>query len=50
MFKVRNADHNRIFTVYAVSGTYFLIWNDTAEDAHWGWVDMNKCKPVQIGG
>ena len=47
MFKVKSIYNGRTFTVYAVSGTRFLIWNDNTEDEHWEWQDMDRFKPVE---
>jgi len=44
MFKVKSIFNGHTYTVYAVSGALFLIWND---DEHWEWVLMEKFKPVE---
>ena len=45
MFEVVNAN-GYVLTVYAVNGSLFLIWNDSAADAHWEWVPMEQYRPV----
>lgn len=35
----------RRFKVYAVSGSMFLIWNDSADDGYWEWVPMENYRP-----
>ncbi len=45
MFKIVNVS-GHILTVYAVSGSLFLIWNDSTEDAHWEWVPMDRFRPL----
>lgn len=44
MFQVRCRKTGGIYTVYAVSGTLFLVWDD--EDEHWAWRDMSRFKPL----
>lgn len=46
MFKVKSIYNGHIYTVYAVSGTGFLVWNDSTEDEHWEWLDMDRFKPA----
>lgn len=48
MFKVVNAN-GHVLTVYAVSGSLLLTWNDSTEDAHWEWVPMDQCQPLMSG-
>lgn len=42
MFKVRDKETDNMFTVYAVNGTLFLIYNDGV----WLWEPMGKYKPA----
>lgn len=42
MFQVKSKTDGRIYTVYGVSVTMFLFWNDN----HWEWMDMDRFKPV----
>ena len=48
MFKVKNVGNGKCYTVYAVSGLLFLIWNDSTEDGHWEWLPMERFKPIVI--
>lgn len=48
MFKVKSIDNGCVYTVYAVNGTFFLVWNDSVEDEHWEWIDMTRCRPLTI--
>ena len=45
MFNIVNAN-GYVLTVYAVSGSLFLIWNDSAADANWEWVPMEPYRPL----
>lgn len=48
MFKVKTRYGDAVFTVYAISGTMFLVWNDTMQDGgYWEWMDMDRFKPVE---
>lgn len=46
MFKVKSIFNGHVYTVYAVSGGLFLVWNDSTEDERWEWIDMEQFKPV----
>lgn len=48
MFQVIGRADGRVFTVYAISGTRFLIWNDDTQDEHWEWVEMDHYRPVTV--
>lgn len=48
MFKVKSIFNGHVYKVYAVSGQYFLVWNDSTEDEHWEWMDMERFKPVTL--
>lgn len=48
MFKVKSIYNGHVYTVYAVSGSLFLVWNDGTEDEHWEWMDMDRFKPVEV--
>lgn len=41
MFRVKSKINGKIYAVYGVSGTMFLVWNDN----HWEWMDMDQFKP-----
>lgn len=45
MFKVKKKDTDEISTVYAVSGTRFLLYIDGA-DPRWEWHDMSGYEPA----
>ena len=45
MYKVRNRTDGSIYTVYAVSGLYFMMWN--ASEKHWEWAPMENFEPVE---
>lgn len=47
MYKVRNRSDGSIFTVYAVSGQYFMVWD--ARGSTWAWLPMEECEPVEDG-
>lgn len=46
MFTVESIFNGHVYTVYAVSGTMFLVWNDATEEEHWEWIDMDRVRPV----
>lgn len=51
MFKVKSRYNGYVYTVYAVSGSLFLVWDDSIEDGHWEWKDMERYRPVtEIAG
>ena len=45
MFKVRSLVNGEVRTVYAVSGTHFLLWHG-GEDGHWEWRGMEQFRPL----
>ena len=47
MFKVKSRFSGHVYTVYAVNGPLFLIWNDRTDDEHWEWADMERFRPVE---
>lgn len=48
MFKVKKKGTDEISTVYAVSGTRFLLYID-GEDPRWEWHDMSCYEPTPMG-
>lgn len=46
MFKVIHIATGEPMTVYAVSGSLFLVWNDKECAQHWEWVPMNQFRQV----
>ena len=48
MFKVRCISNRQVFTVYAVSGTRFLIWTGDAGDENWEWHEMDRFEPLEV--
>lgn len=50
MFKVKSIFNDHVYTVYAVSGTMFLIYIEEPQDCRWEWRDMSEFKPVQHTG
>lgn len=46
MFQVKSIYNGHVYTVYAVSGSLFLVWNDGTEEEHWEWMDMDRFRPV----
>lgn len=45
MLKVKKKYTDEISTVYAVSGTLFLVYIE-GQDPHWEWHDMNDYEPA----
>lgn len=48
MFKVKSRFNGHVYTVYAVSGSLFLVWDDSTEDEHWEWKDMERFRPLTM--
>ena len=44
MFQVKCRKSGEVYTVYAVIGTLFLVWDD--EDECWAWRDMSGFVPL----
>lgn len=47
MFKVKKKGAGEISTVYAVSGTRFLVYIE-GQDPRWEWHDMNDYEPAPL--
>ena len=47
MFKVKKKGTDSISTVYAVSGTRFLVYIE-GQDPRWEWHDMNDYEPAPL--
>lgn len=47
MFKVKRKGTGEISTVYAVSGTRFLIYIE-GQEPHWEWHDMSEYEPAPM--
>ena len=47
MFKVKKKGADEISTVYAVSGTRFLVYVE-GQDPHWEWRDMDGYEPAPL--
>ena len=48
MFRVRHKTTGLKYTVYAVAGLKFLIWDDSTYGfEHWEWKDMNEFEPCK---
>lgn len=47
MFRVKGLDGN-IYVVYAVSGSRFLVWDDSTEEEHWEWKGMEQFRPLTM--
>lgn len=47
MFKVKKKGVGEISTVYAVSGTRFLVYIE-GQDPRWEWHDMNDYEPAPL--
>ena len=47
MLKVKNKGAGEISTVYAVSGTRFLVYIE-GQDPRWEWHDMNDYEPAPL--
>lgn len=47
MFKVKKKGTDLISTVYAVSGTRFLVFIE-GQDPRWEWHDMNDYEPAPL--
>lgn len=47
MFKVFHKGTGRVYTVYAVNGLHFMVWD--ARGAIWVWLPMEECEPVEDG-
>lgn len=47
MFKVESRFNGHVYTVYAVSGSLFLVWNDSTENERWEWAHMEEFRPVE---
>ena len=50
MFDVQHVETKKIYRVYAVEGTLFLIYIEEPQDCRWEWRDMTEFKPVQDTG
>lgn len=48
MFTVIEKDTGKQFTVYAVQGQYFLIYDE--DNFGWGYKNMDRFIPVKAGG
>ncbi len=46
MFKVKDKESGEVFTVYAVSGTMFLIFDRRYTGGVWIWTPMDKYEPA----
>ena len=47
MFKVFHKGAGRVYTVYAVNGLRFMVWDATGNT--WAWLPMEECEPVEDG-
>lgn len=47
MFKVKRKGTAEISTVYAVSGTRFLVYIE-GQEPHWEWRDMSEYEPAPM--
>ena len=47
MCKVLHKVSNREYTVYAVNGAYFAVWDP--QERRWLWLLMDECEPVEEG-
>ena len=45
MFKIYHKVSKRIYTVYAVAGVRFVVWEP--EKQLWLWLPMTECEPVE---
>ena len=45
MFKVLHKNSGRVYTVYAVNGPYFMVWN--AQEHHWEWMPVENFEPLE---
>lgn len=50
VFDALHIDSKRIYRVYAVEGTMFLIYVEEPQDSRWEWRDMTEFKPVKQAG
>lgn len=51
MFDAVHTETKKIYKVYAVEGTLFLIYIEEGQDSRWEWRDMDEFVPVkQTGG
>lgn len=48
MFKVKSVFNGHVYTVYAASGTLFLVWNDSNKDEQWEWLPMEQFEPAEV--
>lgn len=47
MFEAVHMESRRVYRVYAVEGTMFLIYIEDKDDPRWEWRDMTEFKPVK---
>lgn len=47
MFDAVHIETKKIYKVYAVEGTMFLIYIEEPQDCRWEWRDMTEFKPAQ---
>ena len=50
MFDALHIETKKIYQVYAVEGTMFLIYIEEPQDSRWEWRDMTEFKPVRNTG
>ena len=48
MFRVKRISDGKIFTVYGVTVSRFLVWDD--EKGHWALPEQDQFMPVEEGG
>ena len=47
MFKARNIQTGKVFTVYAVMGSLFLVWGVEPVGKGWFWLPMDLFEPEE---
>lgn len=46
MFQVKRISDGKIFTVYGVTVSRFLIWDE--KNGHWSWPEQDQFMPLEV--
>ena len=45
MFKAKHIQNGKVYTVYAVMGSLFLVWGCLPGEEGWNWLPMELFRP-----